>query len=310
MSVPSGLIVIDKPRGPTSHDVVARLRFLLGTKKVGHAGTLDPMATGVLVVAFGQGTKLVPYLTAEDKRYSTTIELGRETDSLDADGVTTREMPVPLLTQDLVDDAVKKFVGTHLQQVPRVSAVKVGGERLHKKARRGDEFTPPSREVTLHTCEARLEAEHADAVRIYATLHAQKGFYVRSFARDLAESLGTVGHLSALRRTQSGAFTIDQAVPLSARNIGREREKNTERDACEREAIDRAVISMEDAAKILFTEVRLSDNDAVHVRNGRPITSEKNATPSAQHLALFHEGVLLAIGQDDGKRIRVRRGFF
>lgn len=297
----SGLVVVDKPRGPTSHDVVARLRFLLGTKKVGHAGTLDPMASGVLVVAFGQATKLVPYLTAEDKRYETTIELGVETDSLDADGVTAFEGPVPELSQADVEREVGELVGTHLQQVPRVSAVKVGGERLHKKARRGDTFTPPSREVTLYSCSARL-----DGSQIHAELHAQKGFYVRSFARDLARALGTFGHLCALRRSQSGAFEIGQSVALSARCIGRDREKDAAIDAQERKAIGAKVIDLEAAARILFPEVQLSAAEAKHVKNGQSIAPNE----TTGMVALFAEEKLLAIGEADSDRIRVRRGFF
>ncbi len=283
MSGPHGVVVVDKPRGPTSHDVVARLRRVLGTRRVGHCGTLDPMATGVLVVAVGEGTKLVPYLTADDKKYTATMRLGVATDSLDAEGKTTEEAAVPPLTDEEVARAATSFLGTRLQTVPRVSAVKIDGKRAHEMARSGEAFEPPTREATLHQVEATLVAPNEIAL----SLHAAKGFYVRSFARDLAVALGTIAHLSALRRVTSGTFGIEDAVPLE--------EVSAER-----------LVSLCDAAKSAMPSLDLDLAQRSDVRHGRAI-----AAPWAidAPVALLHEGALIAIGRGCGESIAVARGF-
>ncbi len=206
-----GVLVVDKPAGPTSHDVVQRVRRALDTRRVGHAGTLDPAATGVLVLAIGEGTKLVPWLVAADKSYDAEIVLGAETDTLDADGRVVARAPVPALDRDDVVRALGAFLGARLQRAPRVSAIKVLGKPLHARARRGEDVLPPVREVVLHRADAELVAED----RITLSLDCGKGFYVRSLAHDLGIALGTLAHLSSLRRTRSGAFTLDMAVPFA-----------------------------------------------------------------------------------------------
>ena len=203
-----GVLVVDKPRGPTSHDVVAWARRALGTRAVGHAGTLDPMATGVLVLGVGEGTKLTSYLMSEDKGYETTITLGAETDSLDAEGRVVEEAEVPALELTAVERACVAFVGTYLQRAPAVSAIKRDGVALHERVRRGEVVDAPEREV-------RCDAIEVLAVRpgeIDLRIHCGKGFYVRSLGRDLSLSLGTRGHLSALRRIRSGAFAVSDAL--------------------------------------------------------------------------------------------------
>jgi tRNA pseudouridine55 synthase len=245
-TAPHGVLVVDKPRGPTSHDVVARVRRALGTRAVGHAGTLDPMATGVLVVLVGEAAKLSAYLTADAKRYEATLRLGTETHTLDAEGEVVATAPVPPLTRTAVEAALATFVGTHAQVAPVVSAIKKDGVALHARVRRGEEVVAPVREVVL--CEAELVdiAAATDApvaapdagaastgVDLTLRLHVGKGFYVRSLGRDLARALGTVGHLVALRRTASGVFglgsrattpTIDAAcLEAAARGDGEAR---------------------------------------------------------------------------------------
>ncbi len=287
-----GVLVVDKPRGPTSHDVVARARRALGTREVGHCGTLDPMATGVLVLAIGEGTKLVPYLTAADKAYEATLRLGVETDSLDADGVVSREVAVPAgLTIARVREVAAQMVGTIAQRVPAVSAVKVDGERLFAKQRRGELVEAPVRDVELRSVRiAGLEAND-----ITLSLECGKGFYVRAFARDLAAALGTVAHLTALRRTRSGAFTLDGAVEIGAIEPGRAR-------------------SMLDAwgngAAIVVTPEGRAD-----ALVGRAIAADRVARVSTEGgldhpFAVVDEaGALLAIAIREPNQYRVVRGF-
>jgi tRNA pseudouridine55 synthase len=227
---PPSVLVVDKPRGPTSHDVVAQVRRALRTKHVGHCGTLDPMATGVLVVAIEDGTKLVPWLTVDDKAYEATVCLGIATDSFDADGVETARVPIgeelraalaslgadpaaplpPILARAIEAEQVRTA-----QMPPAISAIRIGGERAHAIARRGEAPELALREV----CVRRLAVlggglDPVPFLRI--AVDVTKGYFVRSLARDLAEALGTVGHLTQLRRTRSGAFTIADAVALDA----------------------------------------------------------------------------------------------
>ena len=222
---PHGVLIVDKPQGPTSHDIVARVRRALGTKAVGHAGTLDPMATGVLVVLVGEAAKLSAYLTADDKRYDATIRLGTETHTLDAEGEVTATALVPPFTFDDVVRALAQFHGETQQRAPIVSAIKRDGEALHKRVRRGEDVEAPVRSVVLRSAEVlgvdRIAPIAADAtagaarevVEIRLRVHVGKGFYVRSLARDLAHALGTVGHLSTLRRTASGPFVVAERAP-------------------------------------------------------------------------------------------------
>jgi tRNA pseudouridine55 synthase len=200
--------VVDKPEGPTSHDVVAWARRALGTRAVGHAGTLDPFASGVLVVLVGEATKLSAHATEDDKWYRAELALGHETDTLDREGRVLDEVPVPPLVRARVEAALATFVGTHPQVPPAYSALKQDGVALHTRARRGEEVVPPARQVTLH--EAALDTFAPD--RFVLSLHTGKGYYVRSLGRDLARALQARGHLSALRRTASGRYRIDDAL--------------------------------------------------------------------------------------------------
>ncbi len=206
-----GILLVDKPRGVTSHDVVARARRALGTRQVGHAGTLDPMATGLLVVLVGEATKLSAWLTLDQKRYLATVRFGSTTDTLDADGTTTQRAPEGTLapTDTRVHEAVRAMVGPSMQVPPVVSAIKVGGVAMHERTRRGESIELAPRPVEL--VRAEVLAVREDVAECDLDLTCSKGFYVRSFARDLAESLGTYGHLSALRRLESGAFTLEKA---------------------------------------------------------------------------------------------------
>ncbi len=205
-----GLLLVDKPRGITSHDVVWRVRRAVRDRTVGHAGTLDPMATGLLVVLIGKATRLSAWLTLDRKRYVTTVRFGATTASLDADGEVTARMPEgsPSPTEESVREAVARRVGPMLQVPPAVSAIKVDGVAMHERARRGEEVELEARPVTLERAVVLAVREGECDV----DLTVSKGFYVRSFARDLAADLGTLGHLTALRRTESGVFSVSEAV--------------------------------------------------------------------------------------------------
>lgn len=204
---PAGIVVVDKPAGCTSHDVVAWARRALRTREIGHAGTLDPAATGVLVLLVGEATKLSSFITAEDKSYEATLRFGAETDSLDADGAVTRTGPAEV-DPALLREALHEMVGPMQQVPPAVSAIKVGGVASHERVRRGEEVALPAREVTL--CDARVLAHEGSEASIAMT--CSKGFYVRALARDLAARVGTVAHLCALRRTRSGCFGLDGSL--------------------------------------------------------------------------------------------------
>src|SRR5262245_5092343 len=183
-----GVLIVDKAEGPTSHDVVRLARRVFGTRAVGHAGTLDPMASGVLVLGIGEGTKLLAHLGADDKRYAARVTLGAETDTLDALGQVTARAPVPAgLDLAQVRTAAQGFLGTITQRAPEYSALKQGGEPLYARVRRGEAVTAPEREVMVHAL--AIESVGADSIQL--TLHCGKGFYVRSLARDLARALGT-----------------------------------------------------------------------------------------------------------------------
>lgn len=223
---PSGVLVVDKPRGPTSHDVVARVRRVLHTRHVGHAGTLDPMATGVLVIAAGEATKLVPWLTADDKEYEATIRLGVETDTLDAEGREVGRAPVPEeITAAIVASASSPILAAALdaerartsQVPPAYSAIRIGGERAHELARAGRlEGELPARPVQVRSLEVTGGRAAAGAVELDVRVACEKGYFVRSLARDLARGVSTVGHLTALRRVRSGAFGVSDAAPLAS----------------------------------------------------------------------------------------------
>lgn len=211
MTTNNGLLLVDKPRGLTSHDVVARVRRILDERKVGHAGTLDPMATGLLVMAVGPSTRLLRFAQAEVKRYRGTVRLGIATDSLDADGTVIEERPVPTISQVEMDDVVASMLGVQLQIPPMVSALKVGGQRLHALARRGLEVERAPREITVS--DFRVTSSHDVALWNFE-VECSVGTYVRVLLSDVAERLSTLGHLSELRRLSSGGYHVDSAVTL------------------------------------------------------------------------------------------------
>ncbi len=299
-----GVLVVDKKRGPTSHDVVGRLRRVFDTGAVGHAGTLDPMATGVLVVAVGEATKLVAHLTAADKEYEATVALGVATDTLDAEGREVRRADVPPLTREQAEAAARAFLGAGKQRPPKVSAIKVGGRPLHERVRRGEEVEVPERDVFVHSLE--ILAFRPDAIDLRVC--ADKGFYVRSLGRDLAEALGTVGHLSALRRLRSGHFDVSTAIDMARVEAAAAGDPDALR------AVTGALVPMTEAWS--GPTVVLDDAGCEDARHGRVVMPERcgpmagEASTGDVVAMLDAQGELVALGElAEDDTLRVRRGF-
>jgi tRNA pseudouridine55 synthase len=273
VTLDSGLVVVDKQAGMTSHDVVARVRRLAGTRKVGHAGTLDPMATGVLVLGLNRATRLLGHLTLTDKRYDATIRLGVTTTTEDAEGEVVETRPTDDLTEDAVRDALASFVG-EIDQVPSaVSAVKVDGQRAYARVRAGEDVVLPARRVTLHS----LDVTAMDLPTLEVSVHCSSGTFVRALARDLGDALGVGGHLTALRRTAVGPFGLDDARTLDAL------------------ADDFTMTPIADAARASFPAHDLDESQAADVRVGRRLDLALDATtalfaPDGEFLALYREG--------------------
>lgn len=285
----NGGLVVDKPAGPTSHDVVSRVRRAIGIRKIGHTGTLDPLATGVLVLLVGRATRLAPYLAADDKAYRAGIRLGRATPTYDAEGLSAGESATngPEVSERDVRDALAAFRGTFLQRPPAFSAKKVGGTPAYVLARRQQQVDLSPAEVTVHDLTLVACADNLVTVHVVAS----SGFYVRSLAHDLGESIGCGAHLETLRRVRSGAFTAEQAVPL---------------DVIEQEgmlALSR-LVAMADLVGHL-RRVTVTPGGARHVAHGRALapadlcglTASGVDAPGGEPVRILDAaGVLLAIG--------------
>lgn len=205
-----GILLVDKPRDHTSHDVVARLRGKFRMKRIGHAGTLDPMATGLLIVLIGKATRVSQYLISLDKEYEGTIELGKVTDTQDADGEVMETRPVPALAEAEIRDAVSGFLGDQYQTPPMYSAIKIDGVPLYKAARKGEEVEREPRFIRVMSWELTRFALPQLDFRLRCT----KGTYVRTLAHDLGQKLGCGAHLAALRRTATDKFHVAQALTI------------------------------------------------------------------------------------------------
>lgn len=275
-ATPHGVLILDKPSGPTSFDMVARVRRLLGTRQVGHAGTLDPLASGVLVVMVGQATKLSDYLTAEDKTYVAQIAFGRSTDTLDQTGTTTRVHAIEAgwLTLERLMQAVERERCRTSQVPPHFSAIKQDGRRSYALARAGRLVDLPPRPVKVHA----LEVLSVSDTILELSLKVSKGYYVRSFARDLCDSLGVAGCLSQLRRTASGCFDLDHSCALS--------------DATQH------LLSVADAARKVLPVSHLTENGALRAMHGKKLTTTDFVTPPRSAVAAWFDPAdrLIAIG--------------
>ena len=207
---PEGILLVDKPQGITSHDVVGKMRRVFHMKKVGHAGTLDPMATGMLLILIGKATKASQYLMSMDKEYTGRVKLGVITDSQDADGEITEERPVPELTEEQVKAEMKTFIGDQYQTPPMFSAKKINGQKLYKLARQGKTVEREPRVIHI----SRFDITKFALPEVSFIVGTSKGAYVRTIAHDLGERFGCGGHLNELRRTAVGQFRIENASTI------------------------------------------------------------------------------------------------
>jgi tRNA pseudouridine55 synthase len=277
-----GVLVCDKPAGMTSHDVVARVRRLAGQRRVGHGGTLDPPATGVLVLALGRATRLLPFLPTEPKRYRARIAFGAETDTLDAAGTVTATADAGAVDEAGLRAALAGFVGPQEQVPPMVSAIKVAGERLYAKARRGEEVERAPRPIVVHALELLPGERPLATVEVVCS----GGTYVRSLAADLGRALGTLAHLDSLRRTAVGRFT--------------EADAHTLEDLATPGRLAAAVL--DPAAAMASTATRaLTPAEAAALATGRTLDPTGRGDPVA---AVGPDGQLVAVIQDSAGRAR------
>lgn len=273
-AAPSGLVVVDKPAGITSHTVVSRVRRLAGTRKVGHAGTLDPMATGVLLLGTNRATRLLGHLMLTRKAYDATVVLGVSTTTDDAEGEVTASTSAAHLEEAPVREALRAFVGD-IEQVPTaVSAIKVDGKRAYARVRAGEEVVLKARPVTIDAIDVHRVEVVGETTEVDLTVRCSSGTYIRAIARDLGAALGVGGHLSALRRTAVGEFDLSRARTLD------QLEEQFE------------LVPIAEAARATFRTVDLSDSDAAAVRVGRRLGLELEEltavfSPEGEFLALY-----------------------
>jgi tRNA pseudouridine55 synthase len=279
----SGLLIVDKPGGITSHQVVARARRALGTKKIGHAGTLDPMATGVMVLGVNKATRLLGHLTLASKTYEATIRLGQATITDDAEGDVTAAPGASGLTRERIEDAVAAYRGVISQVPSAVSAIKVDGRRAYARVRQGEDVQLAAREVTVDAFAVlavrSASADGLDVVDVDVRVDCSSGTYIRALARDLGRDLGTGGHLTALRRTRVGPFTLADAS-WDADPAGP----------------PPGALDLAEAAGRCFDVVEVDEAQARDVGFGRSLPIQVSADPTA----LVHEGRLLALYRPGG----------
>ena len=279
----NGLVIVDKPAGITSHDVVARIRRLAGTRKVGHAGTLDPMATGVLVVGINRATRLLGHLLLTDKGYDATVRLGARTTTDDAEGEVIATAGVGEVTEDAVRAGLAGMVG-EIDQVPSaVSAIKIDGKRAYERVRAGEDVQIAARRVRIGAIEVRRIEQVDGYLDLDISVQCSSGTYIRAIARDLGSTLGVGGHLTALRRTSVGPFGLGVARTL-------------DQLAEQFEVVDIAA-----AARTSFPAVELDEDHTAMVRVGKKLPVELPApgpvavfAPTGEFLALYERGDELA----------------
>lgn len=283
----SGLVLIDKPSGFTSHDVVAKLRKVAGTKRVGHAGTLDPMATGLLLLGVNSATKLLTFLVGADKTYLATIRLGAGTITDDKESefleVASGEKIAAVSSEQIIA-AIKNLTGKIMQVPSSVSAIKVDGQRAYAKVRGGDEVKLAARAVTVSKFEIRGEIRRStEFIDLDVEVDCSSGTYIRALARDLGAALGIGGHLTALRRTRIGSYSIDQAQQLE----GLEQLK---------------ILPLAEAARSQFDSIELTNQEVIDIRHGKRLAGR----PEIQEpLAAFDSaGQLVAMLTNSGEQLK------
>ena len=285
----NGWVVLDKPVGITSTHAVSRLKRIFNGKKAGHAGTLDPLASGILPIAFGEATKTVPFVQDGEKAYRFTVQWGAETDTDDADGaVVARSELRP--ARDAIEALLPRFIGTVEQTPPAFSAIKINGERAYDLARDGETVTLASRLVTIH--ELAITASH-DGETVFET-RCGKGTYVRAIARDLGRALGCFGHVTALRRTRVGPFREADAVPLAA---------------LDDPALAEAALRRVEAGLGELTRILVDRSDAARLRRGQGMLLRGADAPSGGQAYAACGGVVIAIGAIEGGELVPARVF-
>ncbi len=283
MAEPSGFAILDKPSGCTSHDVVARARRALNTRKVGHAGTLDPMATGVLVLGVGRATRLLSYLVGADKTYLATIRLGISTNTDDAEGQLLAQNAVSTLNSAQLAASLAEFTGP-IQQVPSaVSAIKIKGKRAYTRVREGEQVELPARPVTVYEftvlSTSNAEVHDLPVLDLQVRARVSSGTYIRALARDLGVALGVGGHLSSLRRTRVAEFSVEHATELADFQARPD------------------LLPMPQVAKRIFPEYRLTGAEVQTLRFGQRISAreERRAAAGQRWAGLGPDGDLVAI---------------
>lgn len=295
--MPNGILLVDKPDGMTSHGVVARVRRLAGTRKVGHAGTLDPMATGLLVLGLGPSTRLLTWIVGADKEYVATIRLGATTVTDDREG-DVLETASPEAVAAATDDAIHRGIAAltgEIEQVPSaVSAIKVDGVRSYAKVRAGEEVSLAARAVTISAFEV-LDLRRSDtAIDVDVRVECSSGTYIRALARDLGAGLGVGGHLTALRRTRIGAFAVTEAQTLDGLAEASEDTAATVASSLLRPAA---------AAERLLPVLHLSEEDAVDLGHGKKV-APREGTPSEPLAAVAPDGRLVGIAHVERGALR------
>ena len=281
----SGILLLDKPIGPTSHDAVARVRRAAGLRRVGHAGTLDPLASGLLLLGLGLAARFLEYLVGLDKSYETTIRLGQSTTTYDAEGEVTAERPVGV-TAEQIAAALAAFRGPIRQRVPPHSAVKRDGRPLYESARRGQAVELPERDVVIHA----LDLLAFDPPHLTLRVACSSGTYIRSLAHDLGAALGCGGHVAALRRTAVGAFAVADAVPL---------------DGLTPESVAAALLPPA-AAVAHLPRLDVDESEALRLSLGQRLPAAVGAPPG-RAAAFGPGGRFLGVVEVDGDVIRPRK---
>lgn len=285
MSAPEpGLVIVDKPGGMTSHDVVGRCRRIFGTRKVGHAGTLDPMATGVLVVGIERATKILGLLTATDKSYAATIRLGQTTSTEDAEGEVLQTVPAGHVTDAAIGAAVAALRGDIAQIPSAVSAIKVDGERAYKLAREGRTVELAARPVRIYRFDVTAIRRAGDFVDVDVDVDCSSGTYIRALARDVGAAVGVGGHLTALRRTRVGRFGLEESRTLEELADG-----------------PRLSYPLDEACLLAFPRRELTAQEAESARHGRAMTP---AGIDGIYAATAPDGDVIALLRDDGARTK------
>lgn len=281
-----GLVVVDKPGGMTSHDVVARVRRLARTRRVGHGGTLDPMATGVLVVAVGRATRMLTYVSGSDKSYLATVRLGQSTVTDDAEGEVVAVADVSGVTDEAIRAGLAVLTG-EIDQVPSaVSAIKIDGRRAYQRIRDGEQVVLPARRVTVSKLDLLAVRRTAGSVDIDIDVTCSSGTYIRALARDLGVALGVGGHLTALRRTAVGRFTLAEAVTL---------------EELAARAPDVVTLPLAEAARRIFPRRDATVDEAQVLSHGGPLAA---AGISGPYAVFAPDGSLLAIVSEREARAR------